>query len=286
MNQTKQGLEQMNRQQGFSITNLIVIIVAIAVLLIVIKTYAPGLWTTGQQTIAAHAGWTEEAKKADPVGFLKYSKGNLKSQQDKIGGIIKDLEIQHSRLSRESKKVASEQAKYQEVLNRARDIYRKAKQDPENGYPVDFLGAKYKKDEFLTQLKIIKDRNDAAKKQLTAMNKSIASISKSLTEMYAKRAKIQGAIEEIDTNIVIAQANKTSSELQGTISDISEINEEMNIYLGQYESGAMPIRGAEDLIKESSDSETDSDLIEFLEGGDTESSNSSVAPTTPFEPTT
>ena len=123
-------------------------------------------------------------------------------------------------------------------------------------------------------------------KQLLAMNKSITSISKSLTEMYAKRAKIQGAIEEIDTNIVIAQANKTSSELQGTISDISEINEEMNIYLGQYESGAMPIRGAEDLIKQSSDSETDSDLIEFLEGSDSESSAPIDTKTTPTEPMT
>lgn len=275
-----------NREKGFSITNLLGAIFMIAIALFLIKSYAPGLWTSGKQTIAAHTGWTEEAKKADPVGFLKYSKENLKKQLNKIGGIIKDLEIQHSRLNRESKKVVSEQAKYQEVLNRARDIYQKAEKDPKGGYPVEFLGAKYSKEEFLTQIRIIKDRNDAAKNQIAAMKKSVESISKSLTEMYAKRAKIQGAIEEIDTNIVIAQANKTSQALQSTISDISDINEEMNIYLGQYESGGMPIRGAEDLIKQSNDSETDSDLIEFLEGGDTESGEPPAMQPSPSQPTT
>lgn len=256
----------MKNQQGFSLTSLVVTIVAIAILLIVIKTQAPGLWTSGQQAIAEHTGWTEEAKKADPVGFLKYSKKSLQEQLNKIGDIIKDLEIQHSRLGRESKKTASEQGKYEEVLNRGRELYNHAKADPDSGYPVDFMGAKYNKQEFLAQLKIIKDRNDASKKQLGLMKKSLETISKSLTGMYAKRARIQGALEEIDTNIVIAQANKTSSELQNTISDISAVNEEMNIYLGQYESGVMPIRGAEELIDRNQQNETDTDLINFLEG--------------------
>ena len=256
----------MNKQSGVSLSGIVWAIAGVVVLLLVIQKFAPGLWTEARTAYSDNLGWNENARKANPVGFLQYSKTDLQKSYDEISGIIKDLEIQNNRLKKEREKLNSDQGKYEEVLNRAKDIYSQAKLSPENSYPVKFMGAEYKQEEFMAQVKIIKNRNDSAIKQMVSMQQAYDQVTSSLTNMYEKRAKIQGAIEEIDTTIVIAKANTASADIQDSMSQIADINEEMNIYLGEYNPESIPIRGAEELINQEATTEPDQDLIEFLEG--------------------
>lgn len=245
--------------------NAISSIVLLIIGLVLVYNFAPGLWSQGERVYREKMGWTPEARRANPVGYLKYSRDTLQSNIDKITGIVQNLELQARSVEKEHKKVVEEQSKYEELLNRARSLYKEAGKEGGSGYPVKFLGSSYKQDQFLKQIEIIFERNEQAKKRIDGGKKANDNILKALTEMYERKAKAKGALEDIETSIVIAQANAAASEVATTMDHVADVVEDMDVFLGDYESGRMPIADADVLLKKMDSTGTGSKaMMDFL----------------------
>ena len=101
---------------------LINVIISIGIVTGLIYFFAPGIWTKGEKLYKEKVGWTSDARKANPVGFLNYTKENLTKSLSKIEMNINNLEVQANRLKGKLQSTESNQGKYNELLNRASDL--------------------------------------------------------------------------------------------------------------------------------------------------------------------
>jgi phage shock protein A len=250
------------KERGFALQNIILLGLG----LFLIYHFAPGLWEKGAKFYQENFDWTEEARRSNPVKYLKYAREKLGDDLSKLQGNIKDLEVQSMRTERQATKLAEDQGKYEELLNRAKNLYEPAEAHPQNGYPIKFAGASYSKDEFLAQMQILFNKNKVSKQQFDETRKANDRIRKALTEMHTKYAQARGALENIDTTIVIAEANAASSEVKTYVDQIATAQQDIDVYLGDYEA-SVPIRSADDLMKkefEGGAGVMDADFKKFL----------------------
>jgi len=87
-----------------------------------------------------------------------------------------------------------------------------------------------------------------------------------LSNMYEKYALAQGAFEDINTTIVIAEAHEAAAAVQETIEHIADISADIDLYIGDYESGRIPIRDGKDMIAQEMTFVGDAEFEKFLGG--------------------
>ena len=253
----------MKKHNGNAISTVLGLIVLIVIGLFVIREFAPGLWTKVQNVYRDTAGWTEEARRADPVGYLNYAKVDMQQNLDRITIIIRDLETRALRLRQEATRLHGDHGRYQELLNRARIVFQEAESGA-RGYPVEFAGARYGREDFVRQVGIILSESQLAEQRIEDMKSADENISRAIRDMYEQRAKLRGALDDIDATIVIAQANVASQEVQNTLDRVSTVATDINAYLGAYSSGAIPIRSVDELLKREGEGTVNADVEAFL----------------------
>lgn len=254
----------MNYQRGNAVKSLLILIVIAGVTGTFVYNYAPGIWVKGKTVVRDEIGWTLEARRGDPVGYLRYSKEKLQKDLERIQTIIRDTEIQVRQVEAKHNEVKEDQGRYQELLIRAKNLYKEAEQDTESGYPVTFKNREYRQDEFKTQLEIIFNKDAVAKKQIYELSQSVELTRQALTKLHEKYARAQGALENIETTIIIAQANTSAAEVQRTLNQIAEVQHDIDIYFGDMESGPIPIRSVDDILAEDEAVTTNEEFESFL----------------------
>ena len=95
--------------------NVINWVISLGIIAGLVYFFAPGLWFKGEKFYNAKMGWNAEARKADPVGFLKFTKESLTAALGNIESNLKDLDVQASRLRKELNKTRSDQGQYLEA---------------------------------------------------------------------------------------------------------------------------------------------------------------------------
>lgn len=206
-------------------------------------------------------GWeNEERREKDPVGYLEFAEGELKKDVARIGTLIRDLHRQRGELESLNSELTHNNAAYGALLDEGRALYRRA-EEAEGGYPVEFRGAKYTRDEFFTQMEIILNQHDLTKGRLEQLAGSLKALSRHVTTLHAERAKAQGVLEDIRTAIVIARVEGAIEDVRRTMNRVEAIR----ISLGAVDVSS-PIRAPDDMIPPPTPKASRQELMKFLEG--------------------
>jgi hypothetical protein len=206
-----------------------------------ISTYCPGLWTQIDRKLTEVAGWTEEARQADPVGFVEYASRKLrhdveamqKTRRDlaaEIGGLAHELRDQRA-LRDHARAMAEEfRAKYQEAAAK-------------KSFPIEVRGAAYTAEQ--------------AKSQVSMLLAEAAGYEAAIAKLEEVRKEAESQLEALTVRI-----DKTESQLAALaaqrevlrVRKLSEVEEEL---LAQVENllkdndqavAANPIRNVRELI--------------------------------------
>jgi hypothetical protein len=240
-------------------------VVAIVLVLIAVYAFAPKIWSQGEALVRDHLSWTEEAKRKDPVGYLRYAQGRLEDTLAKMDDIASKLEGRIKRLEKEAQKDTREEGQYQKLLNRGKEVYAGAEKS--SRYPVEFVGASYKRAELVAQLRILFDRNAQTKGQIERMKKAHENAMKWLGEIYEKRAQARNELAALKTTIVIAEAYAAATEVERMIRHIGEVTENFDAYIGDVESTKLPLRDADDLLRHEYRGASEEEFQKFLNLG-------------------
>ncbi len=238
--------------------------ILIALALFAIYAFAPKLWTQGESILRDHLSWTEEAKRKDPVGYLNYARRRLEANIAKMEDIAGKLEDRIQRLQQEARKSKNHQGKYKTLLYRGRAIYMNAEKS--SRYPVEFVSARYKREELVAQLRILFQRHTRAKQQIADMERAYTTAMKWLGEMYEKRAEARNELATLKTTIVIAEAYAAAKEVERTIRHIGEVTEDFDTYIGDIEGGKVPLRDADELLRREYRGASEEEFQRFLRG--------------------
>jgi len=217
------------------------VVALVAVLGVLVWNFLPGVRHRAVKVYKKHGGWTPEARKADPVGFLEHAEKKL----------ARDLEaLQQSRraLAEAQEKIAAEAEKNQGLLRSAialadnfRTAYREAQES--KTWPVEISGANYSEEELVEQVRVILMQKANYEQILEEFGSAAATAKEKAEQLVTQTNSTKAALAMLPAKKEIARVSKLTEGLSGTLGQVSSL-------LGENEKAlaSTPIRTVEELV--------------------------------------
>ncbi len=132
-------------------------------LVIVLSTLAAAMWgyCPGVRTIMSQAwndqtGWTEEARAADPVGFVTYAEAKMKEDLALMEKTRRELAAEVGSLGRRTREQAALAAQAGTLAEEFRAEYQAAKEN--DSFPIEIRGEAYTEAQVRSQVSLLLSR--------------------------------------------------------------------------------------------------------------------------------
>jgi hypothetical protein len=244
------------------ISKLVNIVIVALIIGAGVYFFAPGLWTEAEQAYREKAGWTEEAKRAQPVRYLEYTLEQARREHGKIDSYIAEYQSNIRSLTRQRDEAVKTAGFDDVLLNEMKGVYKQVETGATN-WPVTFREGAYTEQQFMTQLETLlneKKTHEVVAKKLTVQ---IQKLIDKLGEIRKARTEYGARITAMEADLAIARANVGTAD----INRIIEQADDVMAYVGATaDSFSTPIRSTKDLMNEMPSSDAvDADVKAFLE---------------------
>lgn len=245
-------------------TRIIIVVLIAAIIAVFALSFLPGLRHRALDAYKKYGGWTPEARRADPVGFLEYA-------EKKLEGDLAALEDSRRTLGAASSKLAAERGKTEGLLSTAdtlagkfRTAYRAAKAG--GAWPVEVSGANYSEHQLVDQVKLILS-------QKANYQKIIGELDAAAKAVKAKGEQLVTQVNTTKATLAILPAKKEIARVNKLTADIGELLGQVDDLLGANEKAleASPVRTVEELTAAKPTKPAtgiDAEVKAFLEGGE------------------
>lgn len=114
---------------------------------------SPALRARAQQEWAQWGGWTEAARRADPVGFCRYAERQLRHDLEVMETSRRELSAEIGRLAAKARQQQAMADQAQRLAEQFRQEYQQAA--PRGGFPVEVHGAAYTEPQLKSQVSML-----------------------------------------------------------------------------------------------------------------------------------
>ena len=207
---------------------------------------APGLRAKVNEQYREHVGWTAEARRDDPVGFLEHSRDRLKSDATQMEAILSDLSANQERVEAEIDQVRAKRRELQGLLEAGRGLFNETWSH--GRWPVGFAGAEYGEEQLRDQLRILFRRDQGLKRQARSLRDSEKKLTELIANLHEKRAEVRDVLSQVETSVVIARAQTVTASVMDTVGTAADVMTEVGGLLKRYGDKGNTVRSAEELI--------------------------------------
>jgi len=245
---------------------VIALLVVIGGGILLLKHAAPGLYTKTMSKIDQIRGWDEDARRKDPVGYLKFAKQRMLEQKDTLNRLVRGLSGNRQAMQKLALDTEMKVTQAKGFLDQMKKAYNEAAAKP-NGYPLSFAGATYREEStFKNQMMLTFQEWKAHEQTLAEARKAQDAIDQKLIALQQKEIALNSALAQIDPKIAIAEANAATADVASTMDLVQQamLNTEETIDAAE----ASPIRSIDDLMKSEQRAQptpVDKDFANFLE---------------------
>jgi hypothetical protein len=210
-------------------SRLIGIVVAVAAIGAVAYFVFPGIRATIDDAYDKHAGWTPEARKKDPVGFINHSIEKLDANIAKFEDIR--IEVRTGKANLEKMKGENEQkikfnsnqlAEFKAAFKTASDA---------NKWPVDVAGRKYSENELRSQVELFLSEKETFANVATQLEQSCKSMESKEFELVNRITDSKSKLALLKTQKEIVRANELTAESEKLLAEVNDVlvrNEAVN----------------------------------------------------------
>ena len=117
------------------------------------KVYLPGVWTKLEQFVGTWGGWTEEARLANPVGYIDHVTARLERDLSELNRVRRELLVQIAELSQKLHEQEGLLAQAERLAHEFREKYQEAQTT--GAFPITVRGAAYTADQAKAQVSLL-----------------------------------------------------------------------------------------------------------------------------------
>ena len=243
-----------------------VVILAIAVVIIVVVwRSSPGCRQQAMDAYRKYGGWTEEARKADPVGFIEYA-------EKKLNEDLASFAEANRSLAGARQTIEDERTRTQDLLEEARQLgaeFRTAYQEAEaaSSYPVTVRGRSYSRDDLIAQVRLILVQKDNYEDIAAALDSAAQDVDERAPQLVVQINSTKAALSTLPSRKEIARINKLTGSTEELLAQVNEVIGENEHLLAE-----SPVRTVEELVQareepaEAADASVD--VLAFLEAAE------------------
>ncbi len=223
---------------GSKLIGLVVAIVAIAYFAF------PGFKAKVDDVYDKHAGWNEEARRKDPVGFMDYSIKRLGENIDKFESAKASLGSAKAKLDELQRTNQEKLAFAEKQLNEFKMAYKAAKAD--NKWPLEVAGKKYSEAELKSQVDLLLSQKGGYDGILKQVSTGLGSAEKKQFELVNRISESKSKLGLLQTQKELVKVNALTKDTEKMLADVNEV-------LVQNEAMAQgsAVRTVEELMQES-----------------------------------
>ena len=239
------------------------IFVVVVICAVVIWQFLPGLQHRAVDVYEKYGGWTEEARSADPVGFIDYAERKLRGHLADMQQTTKDLAAARERLRQAEAQARASMENATEMAQSFRTAYRQAEAD--SSYPVRAEGREYDRTQFIAQVQLTLKEKAGYGQAITQMEQTDERAAQKETDLLAQITRIKAALEMLPAQRAIAEAHELTGETEKTWAEVNDL-------IGSNEKllTDSPVRTVDELLRDREArpaAEADEvDVLGFLEG--------------------
>jgi len=247
-----------------TIRAVLVVLVVLVIAGLVLWRFFPGLRQRGIDAYRQYGGWTEEARRADPVGFIEYAETRLAQDLTTLKQTRRRLAEARETIADETERYRELRAKAEELAQSFRAAYRGAAAD---GYPVEVAGAEYTRAELLEQVRLILVQRANYEQILSELRTADAAAAEKAQQLLTQISNSQASLAMLPAKREIARVNQLSGATEELMAQVNALLAENVTVLEE-----SPVRTVEQLLDTSTapragaaQAEPDVDVIAFLE---------------------
>jgi len=184
-------------------------------------TKLPGLRTKVSGKVDEYGGWTEEARRDDPVGFLTYA-------EEKLAKDIEAFRQSRETLAAAKANAEAERARNEGLLDAAdelaggfREAYRAA--EAAGTWPVEVQGASYARDALIEQVESILGERASYAKVVDIYANVIVSADEQRKELRDRIQSSEATLVELRAQKELVRVNKLTAEADELLAQVEAL---------------------------------------------------------------
>lgn len=249
---------------------LVPVLIFGVILLVVAKDRIPGLVTKAKSAAESYVGWTDEARKDDPVGYIEYAEEQLQANLEAFKSARGKFRESKAQANAELKKFTTLHLAAIELSEQARDRFQAAEKATDGtGYPVLLQGEEYGRDDLIAQVKKILTQRDTYSGAVDKFQGIIANVEKEDDQLDERIFQIETKLQELEINKKVVEIQKVTAEVDELFAKVDALLGENQETLEQIDG---PVRSVEELLRDAAEEsapdasqKANEDVLNFLE---------------------
>jgi hypothetical protein len=188
----------------------------------------PGFRTKVDSTYDKHFGWTPEARRKDPVGFMEYSIAKLGENIGKFEQARGDLRVAQAKLEDMKRDNSGKLAFAEKQLVEFKTAYKDAVGG--KGWPVGMAGRQYSEAELKSQVTVLLSQKGNFEKVVKQIDASIQGADRKGLELMNRISESKSKLSILETQkelVKVGQLTAESEKLLAEVNDVLIANEAM-----------------------------------------------------------
>ncbi len=206
----------------------------------------PGFRTTVNNAYDKHAGWNEEARRKDPVGFTDYSIQKLTENIDKFEGVRVTMSTTKSKLEEGMRSNKDKMTFAQKQLDEFKVAYKAAAAI--NKWPVSIAGKNYSENDRKSQVDLILGQKATYESISKSFETNLGVTEKKYSEIVNRVSESKSKLEFLKSQRELLKASQVTKETEKILSEVNDV-----LVQNEALAAGTNIRTVEELMKESND---------------------------------
>jgi DNA repair exonuclease SbcCD ATPase subunit len=203
------------------LNKIVGIIIAVVVIGAAAYFLLPGFKSKVDSTYDKHFGWTPEARKKDPVGFIDHSIQKLGENIAKFEEARTGLRVQQGKLE-DLKKSNSEKIAFAEkLLAQLKNAYKDATGG--KGWPITVGGKSYSEDDLKTQVSMSLAEKTGYEKIVAQTETGMTVAEKRMRELVTRISESKSKRSLLEAQRALVEVNKLSADTEKLLADVNDV---------------------------------------------------------------
>jgi hypothetical protein len=183
--------------------------------------FIPGFRAKVHEKWDKHGGWTDEARRDDPVGFIKHSIETLQANIDKFDNIRIDLRTGKSTLEKAAQENDAKLRFAENQLVEFKNAYKTAKESGK--WPVSIAGRPYSEAELKSQVELMLSEKATFTNVAGDLTTNIKDIEGKEFELVNRITDSKAKLSQLKTQEQIVKANKLTAESEKILAEVNDV---------------------------------------------------------------
>ena len=248
--------------------NILIVLLLLAAGGFVVWKFLPGVRTKLASTVDEYGGWTDDARREDPVGFLEFAEEKMTADLASFQKAKQDLASALQRAQEELDKTEGLRSSAERHSLEFRGAFQSA--EASAAFPVSVAGAQYDRDEMISQVRLLLVQRDNYADVAASYRKVLASGDERQGDLDKRILDTKAALTKLGAQKELVRIQKLTQETDELMAQVSELLGENTDALEGLDT---PVRTVEELLNTdakgtpvSSSSDADDEVMAFLKG--------------------